>query len=202
MTYRLQKYIKGPVFKPIKFLILIKNNFSYTFSNTTTLYNYHFSHSQISTSFKMRFNVAYSLACLAGSSTLAAAVPVEATDIKVDNLHRRGQIPANMDTTACKQYSTFIGEWTYEARIRTMDNTEDVCNKIKNEAGITVGCSWRHSEECRGDINDPRVAEWKFKAGTSCSLGAVTGIIRRATGQKGDDAQCLISFDGKYPGYE
>ncbi|KAJ4206060.1 hypothetical protein NW767_003305 [Fusarium falciforme] len=117
----------------------------------------------------MRFNFAYALACLAGSSTLAAAVPVEATEIEVDNLQRRGQIPANMDTTACKQYSL---------------------------------PSSRHSEECRGDINDPRVAQWKFKAGTNCGLGAVNGIIRRATGQKGDDAQCLISFDGKWPGYE
>ncbi|WAO87670.1 Hypothetical protein NCS54_00498800 [Fusarium falciforme] len=150
----------------------------------------------------MRFNFAYALAYLDGSSILAAAVPVEATEIKVDNLQRRGQIPANMDTTACKQYSTFIGEWTYDARVRTMDNTEGVCNKLKNEAGITIGCSWRHSEECRGDINDPRVAQWKFKAGTNCGLGAVNGIILRATGQKGDDAQCLISFDGKWPGYE
>ena len=155
-----------------------------------------------STSSKMRFNIAYALACLAGSSNLAAAVPVEATEIKADNLQRRGQIPANMDTTACKQYSTFIGEWTYEARVRTMDNSEDVCNKLKNEAGITIGCAWRHSEEYRGDINDPRVAHWKFKAGNNCGLGAVNGIIRRATGQKGDDAQCLISFDGKWPGYE
>ncbi|KAJ3549877.1 hypothetical protein NM208_g258 [Fusarium decemcellulare] len=150
----------------------------------------------------MRFNLAYALACLAGSTTFVTAAPVDSTDAVVEVVKRAGQIPADMDTSACKQYSTFLGVWTYEARVRTMDNTADVCNKLKEEAGITIGCAWRHDEDCKGDINDPRVAEWKFKAGTNCGVGAVTGIIRRATGQSGDAAQCLISFDGKWPGYE
>ncbi|KAM5341733.1 hypothetical protein ACJ41O_014764 [Fusarium nematophilum] len=147
----------------------------------------------------MRFNLAYALALLASSNSLITAVPVDAAPDATVEVVKRGQIPGPMDTTACKQYSTFLGEWTYEARVRTMDNTADVCKRLKDEIGKTIGCTWRHSEDCRGNINDPRVAKWKFKTGTNCGSGAVSGIIRRATGQSGSAANCLISFNGDWP---
>lgn len=162
----------------------------------------------------MRFHISAFSAILAVSLPLATAAPVENTvravakpaNFKVNpngkaaSLTRHdGKIPADMDTSACKFYSTALGEWTYEARIRTMENTEDICKKLEDEIANTVPCTWNYDWSCDFDSNDPMVTRWKFKAGQVCDTASVSDALSRATGQDSDNSSCWISFDGEWP---
>ncbi|KAH7156165.1 hypothetical protein EDB81DRAFT_928139 [Dactylonectria macrodidyma] len=138
----------------------------------------------------MRFTSVLPLNFLASLPLLANAVPVEPTDVEGRHLDkRRGQIPANLDTTACMFYSNAIGVWTYEARIRTLDNPDSVCENLSQNTGETVYCNARFDESCkRVDSLEGAVAQ------TSMIL---SGIIADAVGH--DSTECLISFNGDWP---
>ncbi|KAH7155350.1 hypothetical protein B0J13DRAFT_672399 [Dactylonectria estremocensis] len=146
----------------------------------------------------MRFTSALHLSFLAVLPLLVNAVPVEPTNVEGGHLDKRhGQIPANLDTTACMFYSNVIGVWTYEARIRNLDNPDSVCERLSQNTGETVYCNARFDETCKRDINDPQVTHWKFQVMNQCTYDAVSGIIADAVGH--DSTECLISFTGDWP---
>ncbi|CAI6097304.1 unnamed protein product [Clonostachys chloroleuca] len=147
----------------------------------------------------MRLSLAsLSLALLTALGLLVAAAPV-GTSTNVD-LFRRGQIPADIGTTACKYYSDVPFVWTYEARIREPFMTVDgLCPKLEEKGkAVNLNCGLLIVKECKHDINDPQVKKWKFEVRAQCTGAMVAKAIKAATGQK--SVSCDIVYDkNKWP---